>query len=168
MLLPLAAALLALAAPARPSPASAPAAPDAEVAVEVLEHEGACTGATIRKADWQPRCAPLLVQARYRDGHTSWLFVLEGTAEVSFHGTRDFRRKDGTHVVLVDRLRIKRATLEAPGYCLFTGRFGHPSRLVFDGPVSIRCRAGTPEEGDLADLRFQSTGAPARHDPNGP
>jgi hypothetical protein len=157
----------ALAAWLAPAPGGARP-PAEEVAVEVLEHAGACTGAVVRKADLTRRCAPFLIQARYEDGHTSWLFAIEGAATVTFHGTRDFRREPGTHVVLVDRLRVRQESLDAPGFCLITGRFGHPTRLVYAGPVSIRCRAGTLAAGDLADLRFQSSGAPASRNPNGP
>jgi len=150
---------------ARGAPGQAGTAADDEVVVEMLEHAGTCTAAVVRKQDLARRCAPLLIQARYRDGHTSWLFFIEGAAEVSFHGTRDFRREPGTHVVLLDRLRVRKVSQEAPGYCTISGDFGDPARLVYSGPVTIRCRAGTPAEGDLADLTFRTAGAPARRDP---
>jgi hypothetical protein len=124
---------------------------------EVVEHEGRCTRALVRGDDWTTRCAPLAVRARFADGHQTLLFFIEGAAELSFHVFREYRKDPGLHVLLVDRLRLKKVNHVASGYCMVTGAFTHPSRLVFERPVTIRCRAGTPESGDLADVTFQAS-----------
>jgi hypothetical protein len=121
---------------------------------EVVEHEGRCTRALVRGDDWTTRCAPLAVRARFADGHQTLLFFIEGAAELSFHVFKEYRKDPGLHVLLVDRLRLKKVSHVAPGYCMVSGAFTHPSRLAFDRPVTIRCRAGTPEAGDLADVTF--------------
>lgn len=129
-------------------------------ALEVLEHAGRCTRATVRGDDWTSRCAPLAVAARYRDGHRTLLFFIEGAAELSFHVFKEYRKEAGVHVLLVDRLRLRKVTHVAPGYCMVTGTFTHPGRLAFDRTVTIRCRAGTAADGDLADVTFDAEPAP--------
>jgi hypothetical protein len=121
---------------------------------EVVEHEGRCTRALVRGDDWTSRCAPLAVRARFADGHQTLLFFIEGAAELSFHVFKEYRKDPGLHVLLVDRLRLKKVNHVAPGYCMVSGAFSHPSRLAFVSPVTIHCRAGAPESGDLADVTF--------------
>ena len=150
LLLPALAGALLLAA----SPPAARAGEEGE-AQEVVEHEGRCTKALVRGDDWTARCAPMAIRARYPDGHQTFLFFIEGAAELSFHVFKEYRKEPGLHVLLVDRLRLKRVSHVAPGFCMATGAFTHPARLAFDRPVTIRCRAGTPAEGDLADVTFQ-------------
>jgi len=139
-------------------PAGAGADGDGDEALEVVEHEGRCTRAVVRGDDWTGRCAPLLVRARYRDGHQTMLFFIEGAAELSFRVFKEYRKDAGLHVLLVDRLRLKKTQQVAPGYCMVTGAFSHPTRLAFERPVTVHCRAGTGVEGggDLADLVFQA------------
>ncbi|MCM2334123.1 MAG: hypothetical protein NDI82_09250 [Anaeromyxobacteraceae bacterium] len=138
------------------APALAHADGDGDEALEVASHGGRCTRALVRGDDWTSRCAPLAVRARYRDGHQTVLFAIEGAAELSFHVFKEYRKAAGLHVLLVDQLRLKKVRHHAPGYCMVTGTFSHPTRLAFDRPVSFRCRAGTPEGGDLADVTFQA------------
>ncbi len=133
---------------------------EGDEALEVVSHGGHCTRALVRGDDWTNRCAPLAVRARYRDGHQTVLFAIEGAAELSFHVFKEYRKAPGLHVLLVDQLRLKKVRHHAPGYCMVTGAFTHPTRLAFDAPVSFRCRAGTPGGGDLADVTFQAEPAP--------
>jgi len=126
----------------------------------VLEHEGRCTRALVRGDDWTRQCAPMAVRASYRDGHQTVLFFIQGAAELSFRVFKGYRKEPGLHLLLVDQLRLKKVRHAVPGFCAVTGAFTHLSRLEFDRPVVIRCRAGTPEEGDLADVTFQAE--PAR------
>jgi len=146
--LALAAGLAALA------PGPAPADGGADEPVEVVQHEGRCTRALVRGDDWTPQCAPMAVRARYRDGHQTVLFFIQGAAELSFRVFKEFRKDPGLHVLLVDQLRLKKVRHVSPGYCMVTGAFTDPARLAFDRPVTFRCRAGTPEGGDLADVTF--------------
>jgi hypothetical protein len=138
------------------APALALADGDGDAALEVVEHEGRCTRALVRGDDWTRQCAPMLVRARYQDGHQTVLFFIQGAAELSFRVFKESRKKPGLHVLLVDQLRLKKARHAVPGFCTVTGTFTHPSRLAFDRPVTFRCRAGTVEEGDLADVTFQA------------
>lgn len=129
-------------------------------ALEVQQLAGQCTRALVRGDDWTSRCAPMAVRATYRDGHQTILFFIEGAAELSFHVFKDYRKDAGLHMLLVDQLRLKKVRHLAPGYCMATGAFRDSSRLTFDRPVTLRCRAGTPGEADLADVTFETR--PAR------
>lgn len=140
-------------------PALALADGEGDEALEVVSHAGRCTRALVRGDDWTSRCAPLAVRARYRDGHQTLNFFIEGATEVAFRIFKEYRKDAGLHVLLVDQLRLRKVRHPAPGFCMVTGTFTHPSRLAFDRPVTLRCRAGTPEGGDLADVTFQA--APA-------
>jgi hypothetical protein len=159
----LAAALLLLAGPGGAARAAEEAAADEPL--EVSEHQGRCTRALVRADDWTARCAPLAMHATYRDGHQTFLFFIEGAAELSFRVFKSYRKEARLHVLLVDQLRLKKVSHDAPGFCMVTGAFTHPTRLAFDRPVTIRCRAGTPEDGDLADVTFQAQPAPAPRPP---
>lgn len=133
----------------------------ADEAVEVWQHGGRCQKALVRGDDWTVQCAPMAVRARYRDGHQTVLFFIQGAAELSFHVFKEYRKEAGLHVLLVDQLRLKKARHVAPGYCMVRGTFTHPSRLEFAAPVEVRCRAGTPADGDLADITFRAEPAKA-------
>lgn len=156
--LPLLAALAAL-----PPAAALADAGATDEAVEVWQHQGRCARALVRGDDWTPQCAPLAVRARYRDGHQTMLFFIQGAAELSFNVFKEYRKDVGLHVLLVDQLRLKRVRHVAPGYCMVRGTFTHPVRLEFSQPVEVRCRAGTPGGGDLADVTFRAD--PARPAP---
>ena len=100
-------------------PALALADGEGDEATEVVSHGGRCTRALVRGDDWTNRCAPLAVRARYRDGHQTVLFAIEGCEPhyqiiVERTGAIDVLeiRIEVTENIFFDEMKMQRAFLE--------------------------------------------------------